>query len=92
MCSYGSFAKMGGAGAGFLRSKSEQRRDRPRRLSTKEKRLGVSLKRADVEFVAACKSGLIDTVGDILAHQGDARRPTSIDVVVRSGGERRPTG
>ena len=49
MCSYGSFAKMGGAGAGFLRSKSEQRKDRPRRLSTKEKRLGVSLKKADVD-------------------------------------------
>ena len=87
MCSYGSFAKMGGSGAGLLRSKGEQRKDRPRRLSTKEKRLGVSLRKADVAFVNACKGGLVDSVGDILAHQaGDARHVTSVNVVVRSGG------
>ena len=87
MCSYGSFAKTGGAGYGLLRSKSEQKKDLPRRLSTKEKRLGVSLRKADVAFVAACKSGLVDSVGDILAHEeGDARHISSIDVVVRSGG------
>ena len=87
MCSYGSFAKMGGSGAGLLRSKGEQRKDRPRRLSTKEKRLGVSLRKADVAFVNACKGGLVDSVSDILAHQaGDERHVTSVNVVVRSGG------
>ena len=87
MCSYGSFAKTGGAGAGFLRDRSQQRKDRPRKLSTKERRLGVSLRKADLEFVDACKKGLVDTVGDILAHrEGEARRPTSVDVIVRNGG------
>ena len=99
MCSYGSFAKTGGAGAGFLRTEAEQKfNKRPRKLSAKERRMGLSLRPQDVALVTAAKKGQVDTVADILAHLSDdpahERAPTSVDVVVRTGGRsqtNRPT-
>jgi len=87
MCSYGSFAKnAGGAMNSNLRKKSEQEADRPRGLSLLEKRLGLSTREEDVAYVLTAQKGLVDSLGDILAHQaGDNRRPSSLDVVVRIG-------
>ena len=87
MCSYGSFAKgAGGAMNANLRKKADQEPDRPRGLSKLEKRIGLSTRQEDIDFVVTAQKGLIDTLGDILAHQiGDARRPTCRDVIVRIG-------
>ena len=46
----------------------------------------VSLRKQDIEYVEAARDGLIDTLRDILAHEeGEQRRPSSVDVVVRLG-------
>jgi len=87
MCSYGSIAKgAGGAMNQNLRRKEDQEPDRPRKLNRLEKKLGLSTREEDVAFVITAQKGLIDTLGDILAHRpGDQRRPTDRNVVVRVG-------
>eukprot|EP00944_MAST-04C_sp_MAST-4C-sp1_P005145 g5145.t1 len=79
MCSYGAFS----------RNATAPKRDPnapkiERRLTTYEKRHGVSLKRVDIQFVKMCEDGLVDTIRDRLAGPEELR-PTSIDVCVRSG-------
>ena len=87
MCSYGSFARnAGGTMNPNLRKKADQEPDRPRGLNLLEKRLGLSTRKEDLEFVITAQKGLVDSLGDILAHQiGDRRRPSSINVIVRVG-------
>ena len=79
MCSYGAFS----------RNATAPKRDPnapkiERRLTTYEKRHGVSLRRIDIQFVKYCEDGLVDTIRDRLTGPEELR-PTSIDVCVRSG-------